>query len=144
VYVASETITVNGREFVYPGTFTMNGSASVSGNTASSYYVYGGGVYVDSGTFTMNGNATVSGNTASSSNYSSNGGGVYVKSGNFIINGGTVYGSDGGANANKLEGGKTQQGVSLYDTTATTKYGDGSLILPFGTLYTDDTLTGHN
>jgi parallel beta-helix repeat protein len=35
------------------GTFTMNGNASVSGNTASNY---GGGVYVsDSRTFTMNG-----------------------------------------------------------------------------------------
>jgi len=71
--------------------FTMQGSATVSGNSSSSY---GGGVVVgefilsddgevlfaDSGTFTMQGNATVSGN-----NSSSYGGGVFVANGIFTM-----------------------------------------------------------
>jgi hypothetical protein len=65
--------------------FTMQGGASVSGNTASSSSPsYGGGVYIAGGTFTMQGGASVSGNTASgppSSNSISNGGGVYVAGG---------------------------------------------------------------
>jgi predicted outer membrane repeat protein len=63
------------------GTFTMNGSASVSGNTAAGS---GGGVYVydTGGTFTMNGSASVSGNTAHGY-----GGGVYAGGGTFTMNG---------------------------------------------------------
>jgi hypothetical protein len=65
------------------GTFTMSGSASVSGNSAG----FGGGVYVSGGTFTMNG-GSVSGNTASG-----NGGGVCVNGGTFTMNGGGVSGN---------------------------------------------------
>ena len=67
------------------GTFTMNDSASISGNTASSSESYGGGVYVKGGTFTMNDSAAIFGNTASSSE--SYGGGVYVEGGTFTMNG---------------------------------------------------------
>ncbi|GHV28359.1 hypothetical protein AGMMS4952_11790 [Spirochaetia bacterium] len=128
------------------GTFTMEGG-EISGNIASSSYSsYGGGVLVSSGTFTMEG-GEISGNTASS--YSSAvGGGVYISSGTFTMKGGTVYGNAGGAKANKLEESGTKLGVSLYknyDTTA--EYGDGLPIIAgiqTSTLYTDDTLTGHN
>ncbi|GHU69177.1 hypothetical protein FACS189450_01530 [Spirochaetia bacterium] len=147
--------TQGGGVFVADGTFTMNDSATVSGNTASPsssssssdswQFSGGGGVYVQNATFTMNDSATVSGNTASPS-----GGGVYVYDGIFTMKGGTVYGSDGGANANKLEGSGTKEGVSFYkDTGSSTRaiYGDSQPIIA-GTqsqaLYTDDTLTGHN
>jgi hypothetical protein len=52
-------------------------------------------VYVGIGTFTMEGNASVSGNTASASplSYASSyGGGVYVSYGTFRKTGGVIYG----------------------------------------------------
>ncbi|GHU15202.1 hypothetical protein FACS1894163_01100 [Spirochaetia bacterium] len=132
------------------GTFIMNDNASVSGNTntptiinSSPYSGDGGGVSVgSSGTFIMNGSALVSGNTGGYS-----GGGVYVWDATFTMSGGTVYGSDGGSNANKLQGSGTKQGESLYkDSSATAEYGGGSPIIAgdqTAALYTDDTLTGH-
>jgi predicted outer membrane repeat protein len=116
----------------------MCDNASISDNTASSS---GGGVY-QSGTFTMHYNTSVSGNTASSS-----GGGVYV-SGTFTMNGGIIYGSDGGANANKLEGNGTKQGISLYKAAATgiARYSYSTPIIAGDQtihLYTDATLTGY-
>ncbi|GHV26930.1 hypothetical protein AGMMS4952_07810 [Spirochaetia bacterium] len=143
--ISGNTASGGGGVYVYnggSGTFTMEGG-EISGNTASS----GGGVYVYiGGTFTMEG-GEISGNTASS--YYADGGGVYFGgSGTFTMKGGTVYGSNGGAKANKLEGSRTELGVSLYKADGTTaEYGDGSPIIA-GTqtdaLYTDDTLTGHN
>jgi uncharacterized membrane protein len=133
-----------GGVYVDSGTFTMSNNASVSGNTSRSF---GGGVRVSGSgsTFTMNDSATVSGNTLSTWAYLY-GGGVYVSgAGNtFTMNGGTIYGSDGGINANKLEGSGTKQGVSLYkDSGAMAQYGNGSPIIA-GTqtadLYTDDTI----
>ena len=72
------------------GSFTMQGNASVSGNTSSSY---GGGVYVSyNGTFTMNG-GEISGNTSSSSYFA---GGVSVSNGTFTMNGGEISDNTGG------------------------------------------------
>jgi hypothetical protein len=68
------------------GSFTMNGSAKVTLNTASSS---GGGVYFSGNSFTMSDTAEVSGNTSSG-----NGGGVYISSGSFTKTSGTIYGSD--------------------------------------------------
>jgi predicted outer membrane repeat protein len=93
------------------GTFTMQGSAVVSGNTASSSSYGGGGVFVySSGTFTMHDSAVISGNTASSY-----GGGVYVYDGTFKkeprtegSTSGIIYGSD--------ESGVDQDGYDLKNT----------------------------
>jgi hypothetical protein len=86
------------------GSFTMEGSASVSGNTATTQF--GGGVQVTiGGTFTMRDNASVSNNICDA------GGGVGVLSGGtFIMNGGKVSlnsssngndnGNGGGVNVN--------------------------------------------
>jgi uncharacterized protein YjdB len=68
------------------GTFIMEGNAVISGNTASSSTLGGGGVAVNSGTLTMKDNAAISGNTASSGSYNSSyGGGVYVDSGTLTM-----------------------------------------------------------
>jgi hypothetical protein len=64
-------------------TFTMSGSAVISGN--SSYSSYGGGVYVYSGSFNLQG-GTVSGNRAQ------RGGGVYIYQSDFSKTGGIIYG----------------------------------------------------
>ena len=72
-------------------TFTMNYSASVTGNTAKN----GGGVYVESGTFDMN-DGTITGNTAKNEKASNdiNGGGVYVSNnGTFNMNDGAISGN---------------------------------------------------
>jgi predicted outer membrane repeat protein len=61
-----------GGVYVAGGAFTMQDSASISGNTSFGDDG-GGGVYVAGGTFIMQGSATVSGNTAG------HGGGVYTK-----------------------------------------------------------------
>jgi len=101
----SNTSIYGGGVYVNGGTFTMQDSASVSGNTSMSG---GGGVYVsgvkdrfNTGRFTMQGNASVTGNTA----YESSGGGVYVGDGIFVMHdkasvsgntaseGGGVYGT---------------------------------------------------
>ena len=90
------------------GTFTMSGTAKISGNT-------GGGVCTI-GTFTMNG-GTISGNT--SSTY---GGGVYVNilGGTFTKTNGTIYGYDaddtGNSNVVKDSSGTVvnNQGHAVY------------------------------
>jgi len=70
-------------------TFTMSGSATVSGNKAHENETYGGqggGVYVGSGaTFTMSGSSAVSRNEGTSAGGSTAGGGVYVISGTFTM-----------------------------------------------------------
>jgi hypothetical protein len=77
-------------------TFTLQGTAVVSGNTASGS---GGGVFNNRGTFTIQDRASVLGNTATYE-----GGGVY-NNGNdyddektFIKTGGTIYGDDADQN----------------------------------------------
>jgi hypothetical protein len=105
----------------YQGTFTMQDSASVSGNTStttssSSNSSSGGGVYVGGGTFTMQDDASVSGNTAYY------GGGVYVgESGTFTMQGGTVSG-----NTAASQGGGVYMSSSnrTFAKTGGTIYGD--------------------
>ncbi|MDR0301918.1 MAG: hypothetical protein LBI04_06370 [Treponema sp.] len=62
-------------------TFIMNDTASISANYASGSYVKGGGVYMSGGTFTMNDTALISNNNAHS------GSGAYVTGGTFTMNG---------------------------------------------------------
>jgi hypothetical protein len=98
------------------GTFTMQGSASISGNTAGN----GGGVHIDNGgTFTMQGSASISGNTATA-----NGGGVFVQYGGmFTMSGGAISGnraSNGGGVFVEHDGAFTMQsGAAIGDNTAT-------------------------
>jgi len=83
-----------GGVYVAGGTFTMQGNAAVSGNTAG----LGGGVY-NKGSFTIKDSATVSGNTAKGSGWKDSGGGVYAADGTFTMEGGTISGnttSEGG------------------------------------------------
>ena len=71
------------------GTFRMEGSAKITGNTnhSSSYDNSAGGVRVAGGTFLMQDEAEISGNTVSNSgtNREASGGGVYLSSGSFIM-----------------------------------------------------------
>ncbi len=117
-----------GGVYIFEGTFTMSGSAVISGNNASSSrssrsrrIICGGGVYINNGTFTMSGGAVISGNSASSSS-SSSGGGVYVSTdGIFTMEGGTIGGIDG-ASANSAKSGG---GVCVYKGVFTMS--DGSI-----------------
>jgi len=130
VYVAEESwnTSVN---------FTMQGSASVSGNISSSSSSYGGGVY-NGGTFSMQGDTSVSGNKTNINgggvyvasgdrgsgtfimqdrasilgNTADNGGGVYVTSnGTFTKTGGTIYGNDEQKTNTAISG----KGYAIYE-----------------------------
>ena len=83
-------------------TFTMSGTAKISGNTAEAdFWAGGGGVNISKGTFTMNG-GEISGNTAGG------GGGVCLNAdATFRIVNGTVYGSDEGVLSNTATNGST-------------------------------------
>ena len=83
---------------------TIGGSGGGRLNSAEN----GGGVYIYNGTFTMSGSAVISGNRASgSSSSSSSGGGVYVSTdGAFTMEGGTIGGPDkASANSSEFGGG---------------------------------------
>jgi hypothetical protein len=100
------------------GTFNMKDSASVTGNTTNGR---GGGVYV-SGTFNMQGSASVSGNTSGLT-----GGGVIVNSfGTFQIESGTVYGNTATTNG----------GAALYVTDGTASASHGTFADPGDTTST--------
>ena len=78
-----------GGVYVGGGTFTMKGSASITGNKTAND-TYGGGVYVSgNGTFNMNDKASITDNTANQ------GGGVYVSGGKFNMSGGSITGNKG-------------------------------------------------
>jgi hypothetical protein len=94
------------------GTLTMNGSSSVSGNTAGDD---GGGIY-NAGTLTMNDSSSVSGNTASV-----DGGGIF-NSGILTMNdsstvSGNTSGNDGGGifSCGALVGASDASGGNVYD-----------------------------
>jgi len=118
--------------------FTMQGNATVSGNTAS---FNGGGVYVGtSGTFTMQNNATVSGNTASN-----NGGGVVVfRSGTFTMQdnatvSGNTAGSGGGVGVFPNGTFTMHDNATVSGNTASVYGGgvdvNGTFIIGGGTVY---------
>jgi hypothetical protein len=83
----TSTNNLGGGVCVASGTFSMSGSARISGNTAG---FGGGGVYVVSGTFSMSGSAEISGNITVGS---IGGGGVFVVMGTFTKTGGTISGN---------------------------------------------------
>jgi predicted outer membrane repeat protein len=93
----------------------MSGSASISGNTASSG---GGGVYASGDICTMSGSASISGNTAYDGSGLSVGGGSFTMRGSASISGNTAsYGDGGGVS---VDGGSfTMSGsASVFDNTA--------------------------
>jgi parallel beta-helix repeat protein len=123
--------------------FTMQGNATVSGNTASNS---GGGVFVGtSGAFTMQNDATVSGNTASNS-----GGGVVVfRSGTFTMQdnatvSGNIAGSGGGVGVFSSGTFTTQDNATVSGNTASVYGGgvfvSGTLIMRGGTVYGNDAM----
>ena len=118
---------------------TIGGTGGGSPNSAEN----GGGVYIFEGTFTMSGSAVISGNNASSSSSSSSsGGGVYVSTdGIFTMEGGTIGGSDG-ASANSAQygggvyvnGGEFEMtGTAILQGNTATTHGGGVHILSGGT-----------
>jgi len=120
--------------------FTMSGTAKVSGNRAG---MEGGGVNVCmGGRFIMEDYAEVSGNMAAYA------GGVRVASYNgyptsiFTMNGGTIYGSDKADSvANKAD---SSSSASLgIPNNGTAKYGNGDPIISGYSGSTNDTLMGH-
>jgi len=98
--ISSNDSSYGGGVYVHPGgTFKMQDSASVSGNTADNR---GGGVFVDSGgEFVMTG-GTIGG---TGNNAAPNGGGVYVDGGTFTMTGGTIGGVAGAGNSAQNGGG---------------------------------------
>ena len=132
-----------GGVYIHKGTFTMNGGAVISGNSASSSSSSGGGVYIFEGTFTMSDSAVISGNSATSS-----GGGVYVSTyGTFTMKGGTI-GETVGASGNSsksgggvcvYKGGFTMSDGSISGNSATKSGGgvfvqDGTFTMEGGTI----------
>ena len=127
---------------VESGKFEMNGSASVSGNTATQN---GGGVYVESGTFKMNDTASVSSNKAKNEKASNdtNGGGVFVNSGTFEMNGSAsvkvntadtygggvgVYGGTFNMNDGEISGNKAKNGGGgVYASSGQFNMNDGTI-----------------
>ena len=68
------------------GNLTMEGNATVTGNTnISTTNIRGGGVYITAGTFNMNNDSIVSFNV-NTGGTTKNGGGVYIDSGVFTMN----------------------------------------------------------
>ena len=83
-------------------TLAMSGSASVSGNAADG----GGGVYFAGTEFTMSESASITGNVEYSASEEHGGGGVYLGAGTFNMSGGTIGGTDtGSANSAKYGSG---------------------------------------
>jgi len=148
---ANTASSCGGGVFVAGGTFNMNDSAAIKGNTANgSYYasmpnnsMYGGGVAVNSGYFNMYDSATIEGNEVINSIHG--GGGVCVVNGYFNMYGGTIYGSgdtSGDPNISCVTG-----NASLYmmtsPSTGTAKYGDGTTTIATPGNGIDVTLAGH-
>jgi uncharacterized repeat protein (TIGR02543 family) len=101
------------------GTLVMNTGSKLSGNTASAFTSFGGGVNVyGGGTFTMNG-GIISGNTASSTS-EARGGGVNVYGGTFTMNGGTISGNTAsqGGGVYAYSGFTKQSGGTIYGSNA--------------------------
>jgi hypothetical protein len=101
----------------YGGTVTLNGSSTVTGNTA---LANGGGIYNgfndSGGTVTLNGGSSVNGNTASGT-----GGGIYNNGGTVTLNGSsTVTGNtaviDGGGIFND-GGGTVRNPANVFNNT---------------------------
>jgi hypothetical protein len=110
------------------GTLIMNQGVKISGNTASSYIFFGGGVYVgEGGTFTMSG-GEISGNTVSG------GGGVYV-GGTFTMSGGEISGNTASSSYSSSYGGG---GVYVGERGTFTKSGGGTI-----TGYASDAVNGN-
>jgi hypothetical protein len=117
-----------GGVYVYGGTFTMRESASVTGNTAS---YDGGGVYIYGGTFTMQENASVTGNTVSSY-----GGGVYIYGGTFTMR---ENASVTGNTAKSLVGNIVGGGGVYVDGSSVTFIGNGTFIMEGNAMVNDNT-----
>jgi len=123
-----------GGVFINGGTFIMQDSARVSGNTAKGSDPEGGGIFINGGTFTMRG-GTVSDNTAGW------GGGVYLNKGSFTMQGGSVSSNTANSNADNGGGGGvyvgkstfTMEGGTISGNVASTKYGGGVYITSDGT-----------
>jgi hypothetical protein len=101
----------------FGGTVTLNGSSTVTGNTAQRF---GGGIYNgfngSGGTVTLNGGSSVTGNTAGET-----GGGIYNRSGTVILNGNSsVTGNtaviDGGGIFND-GGGTVENPANVFNNT---------------------------
>ena len=98
--------------------FTMNGSASVSGNISGNLVlsgdIYGGGVYLnDNCTFNLSGSAAIRGNKAYGG--TSYGGGVYAYNSTITMTGGTIGGTErDDANTASYGGGVYLDGNSTF------------------------------
>jgi hypothetical protein len=104
--------------------FTMGGSAIISGNTTTWASGNGGGVYLNQlASFTMNG-GTIGGTYGSSAENKSNyGGGVHIgTAGVFIMNGGTISGNI--ATTKGGGGGVSVIGSASFTKTAGIIYGN--------------------
>ena len=94
--ISKNTTRYGGGVYMSGGTFTMSGTAKITGNTVS---YNGGGVYMMGGTFTMSG-GEITGNTAKV-----NGGGVYVKDSTFTMSSAKITGNTATGNSSSYGGG---------------------------------------
>ena len=127
--VIVKDLTLRGRDnnnasvvYIYSGSFRMEGSASVSGNTTSGF---GGGVYLElNGTFNMRDNASVSGNTASMAGGGVSNGGTFTMQDSASVSGNTASILSGGGVSN---GGTftMQDSASVSGNTASLLGGGG-------------------
>ena len=116
--ITDNTAKNGGGVYVYGGTFTMDGNASVTNNkTDNSQSSSGVGVYVNGGTFTMK-DGTISGNNATNS---TDGGVGLYNSSTFTMDGGTITGntaSQGGGVGVYQTATFTMNGGTISDNTA--------------------------
>ena len=112
----------------YRGTFTLSGSAKITGNKVDGNGA-GGGVYIDTnGSFTMSGNAEISRNTMDEN--LGNGAGVCLNGGSFTMNGGSITGNtsgNGGGGVDAAAGTFTMTGGEISGNTANSNSHGGGI-----------------
>lgn len=111
----------------------MEGSASLTGNITE--YTSGGGVLVNGGTFIMQDSASIKGNTVSNWNVHDGdlpGGGVHVHSGNFIMQGGEISGNISGGRGGGIYVGSDGTFIMESGTISGNTTNGGSLYSGYG------------
>jgi hypothetical protein len=124
------TAASGGGVYVYSGaTFTMGGSASISGNAATGIGGTdgGGGVYVTGtgASFAMSGSASIGGDTPAEKNTALRGGGVFVYDGNFTMNGSASVSGNEATGTGASDGGG---GVYVYGIDASFAMGGSASV----------------
>jgi hypothetical protein len=130
---SSSSSSSGGGVYFAGSTFSMSGSAVISGNTSSAASS-SGGVYFAGNTFSMSGSAVISGNTASvvaSTSASAVGGGVYVRSNaSFTMNdNATISDNSSSSSSSSSSFSSSGGGVYIAGSNASFTMNDSTTIL---------------